>query len=237
MNDKIKNRLKEYLKHRLYRNDSKFSEFAEETKILVTNLIAKVNKYQHEYPSHGIVPCIIGYAEEIKKDTSRNMIEECADVLRRDEAIEIILNVINTDKLIEKLTVKCECGSTKYEKVPDKTRVRLICKECGGFIRYLCPKCTFSYYDVMETKMHNQAICKVCGSFISFIPKDKNKNKKSTVESIYHLDTIIQFGNKHRGTTIKHVIENDPDYIRWLFTESYVNFKLDAEATKKLTGK
>lgn len=48
---------------------------------------------------------------------------------------------------------------------------------------------------------------------------------------IYYLDTVIKFGNKYNGKTIKHAIETDADWVDWLMNNKPW-FKLDKTALK-----
>jgi len=51
--------------------------------------------------------------------------------------------------------------------------------------------------------------------------------------TIYKLDTIINFGNKHRGKTLRHVISVDASYVIWAI-DTISWFDIDAEAEEFL---
>lgn len=48
------------------------------------------------------------------------------------------------------------------------------------------------------------------------------------------LEDEIPFGNAHKGDQVEDVIEDDPDYIEWLYDEG---MKFTEEAMAKITAK
>lgn len=44
--------------------------------------------------------------------------------------------------------------------------------------------------------------------------------------SIYDLDSVIDFGKKHRGRTVEDVLSDDPGYLLWAL-ESVDRFETD----------
>lgn len=58
----------------------------------------------------------------------------------------------------------------------------------------------------------------------------QHRTPKSTALT---LDTILDFG-KYEGEQIEDIIEDDPNYITWMYEH---NFEFDDEAIKKLEEK
>ena len=51
--------------------------------------------------------------------------------------------------------------------------------------------------------------------------------------TIYKLDTVVNFGKKHNGETIREIIDDDPEWLAWAVDEIDW-FELDDEAEAAL---
>ena len=57
-----------------------------------------------------------------------------------------------------------------------------------------------------------------------------------TNEYIYSLSDILKFG-KHKGKTLKNVIDIEPKYVEWLKNNAKDNFKMDNESKNYLVDR